>query len=72
MFWAEAQGWLAELGNGPDLAEKAVEHARAFHDMPAHHLQYFIAVHQHVVGQVNHTHATPAELAFDLVIAVTG
>ncbi len=40
--------------------------------MPAHHLEHFVAAHQLVVGQVDHAHAAPAELALDFVIGVVG
>ena len=63
---------VAELGDGPDLAEEAFEHPGAFHDLPPHHLEHLVAAHQLVVGQVDHAHAAPAEFPLDLVIGVVG
>ena len=63
---------VAELGDGPDLAEEAFEHAGAFHDLPAHHLEHLVPAHQLVVGEVDNAHAAPAELSLDLVIGVVG
>ena len=63
---------MPEPGDGPDLAEEALEHPGAFHDLPAHHLEHLVAAHQRVVGQVDHAHAAAAELALDLVVGVVG
>ena len=63
---------VAELGDGADLAEEAVEHAAAFDDVAAHDLEDLVAAHEAVVGEVDHAHAAAAELADDLVVGVVG
>ena len=37
---------MAETGDGPDFAQEPVEHAGAFHDVPAHHLEHLVAPHE--------------------------
>ena len=63
---------VAKLSDGADLAEKAIHHARALDDVPAHDLEDLVASHQAVVGQVDHAHAASAQLAEDLVVGVVG
>ena len=63
---------VPQFGDGPDLAEEAVENAGAFHDLPPHHLEHLVAAHQRVVGEVDHPHPAPAEFPPDLVIGLVG
>ena len=53
---------MAEPGDGPDLAEEAVEHAGAFDDLPADDLEHLVAAHEAVVREVHHAHPAAAEL----------
>ena len=56
---------VAELGDGPDLAEEAFEHLGAFRDLPPHHLEHLIAAHERVVGEVHDAHAAAAQFPLD-------
>ena len=57
---------VAELRDGPDLAEEAFEHPGAFHDLPPHHLEHLVPPHEPILGQVDNAHPAPAEFPLDL------
>ena len=63
---------VLQSGRGADLAAEPLEDPFAFDQVLADDLEHLVTAHQPVVGEVDDPHASPTELADDLVVGMVG
>ncbi len=63
---------VMQPGRVADLGEEAIDRVAAVDQVTTDDLEHFHPPHEPVPGQVDHSHAAPAQLAGDLVIGMIG